>query len=66
MVKMQSCAVGFKLEPLTTGPPIIHKHNNRYYSCAVSIIQDLHISNYNGLFIILNTVEQFWKQTFFR
>lgn len=69
MVKMQSCAAGLTLEPLNTGPAIIYKHINRYYSCTVSIIQDWHIKNYSGLFIILNTDEHFWKQmsgNFFR
>jgi len=40
MVKMQSCVTGLAIEPLTTGPVIIYKHINRYYSCTVSIIQD--------------------------
>jgi hypothetical protein len=58
MVKMQSCAAGLTVEPFTTGPAIIYKHN-KYYSCTVSIIQDWHIKNYNGLFIIANTDEHF-------
>jgi hypothetical protein len=62
MVKMQTCAAGLTLEPLTTGPAIVYKHINRYYSCTVSIIQDWHSKNYNVLFIILNTDEYFWKQ----
>jgi hypothetical protein len=39
MVKMQSCEAGLTVEPLTTGPEIIYKHINRYYSCTGSIIQ---------------------------
>jgi len=48
MGKMQPCATGLAVQPLTTGPAIIYKHINRYYSCTVSIIQDWHIKNYSG------------------
>jgi hypothetical protein len=59
MVKIQSCAAGLTVEPLTTGPEIIYKHNNMYYFCTVSIIKDWHISNSNGPFIILTADKHF-------
>jgi hypothetical protein len=64
MVKMQSCAAGLTVQPFTSVPEIIYKHNNMYYSCTVSIIKEWHISNFNGPFIILTTDEHFWKQKF--